>query len=125
MTEPEQAIVVPPGQIQRITGPTIAAGQSLSSALDITGSTLLRINSPAAWAAAPLSAQISSDGTQWWDVFDRDGHEFIVQVMNGGCMLLDPNRTLSACWLKFRSGSRASPIKQPADAVFSVVVKGN
>jgi len=108
-----------------LNGPTIAAGQSLSSGLDCTSGRLVRITMPAAWTGANLSFQISTDRTFYNDLFSVDGTEVIIPVVAGTAVVVAQlGSALEAIqFLKLRSGSRSYPVVQPAQRDFAVAVE--
>ncbi len=108
-----------------LNGPIIAAGQSLSSGVDCTGASILRITMPAVWTPANLSFQISTDGVFYNDLFRGDGTEIIVPVVPGTAVVLAQLKDyLEAIgYLKVRSGSRGWPIIQPAQRDFAIAVQ--
>jgi len=109
--------------LQLINAPIIRAGQSLSSAVDCTGGTIVRINMPLDWLVADLTFQVSADNVAYWDVFERDGTEFkFHQIAAKAAVLVSSIFSQSVGWVKFRSGTRDRPIIQPADRQFQIVL---
>ena len=93
-----------------LTGPIIAASGSLSSGLDCTGGSIVRIAMPDVWTPANLTFQVSTTGSDWTDLFDDDGREVTLTVRPGGSVLASNNTNLRAlAFVKFRSGSREFP----------------
>jgi hypothetical protein len=113
-----------------LPGPTIARGESLSNAVDCGGHQILRIITPDAWDAAPLTFQLSPDSTKFNDLYQIQATtsafvpwETAVPVVPIGASLAMPSDTGSRIfWLRFRSGSRSLPVPQQADRVFSLVL---
>src|SRR3954464_9174665 len=64
--------------LQVLNGPTIAAGESLSDALDCTAGPLVRITIPAEFTPANLTFQLSSDGVGYNDLYDVHGNEITI-----------------------------------------------
>lgn len=111
---------------------TISAGQSMSTALEISVMVrVMRIGMPAAWDSAPLTFQVSPDGTNFQDLYH------VIQSVEGGwvpyeatvldapangILLLPPEAGFNVGWLKLRSGTRALPVKQSAARQFAIVV---
>ena len=104
---------------------TIANGTSLSNAMQIFGS-ITRIEIPAAWTAAALTFQVSSDGVTFIDLYD----EFNTEVLIASASI--PTGTKRAIrlkladwtnllWLKLRSGTTGSPVNQGAERLIVVV----
>lgn len=109
--------------IQVLLGPTILAGESLSSGLDCTMGDLLRLTMPIEWTTAPLTFQISTDGVAYNDVFNLEGFEVTLPVVverSAVLVPLDVGKAIS--WIKFRSGTRMEPIPQEADRAFAVAI---
>jgi hypothetical protein len=106
--------------IQIINGPIIAAGQSLSDALDCSAGQLIKITMPGNWVPAELTFQTSSDGVLYNDIFERDGSEVMCSVHPGTAIIGLP---LMVGWIKFRSGTRARPVPQPELREFAVAIE--
>lgn len=106
-----------------IDGPTIAAGESLSDALDCTNGALVRLTMPSGWTPANLSFQISPDNiAPYSDLFDYQGHELMMAVTPGITVLFPPDFMAGIPFIKFRSGSRTRPIPQQAQRKFSTSI---
>ena len=74
-----------------VTQPTIAAGQSLSSVLNLSGQNvgLLRIICPAAWTGnAWLTFQMSNDNTTFYDAYDYTGLIFVSRVVPNAMVIV-------------------------------------
>lgn len=109
---------------------TIASGQSVSAAIDLSGTVLVALVVPAAWTTAALTflASPTKDGT-FGDVYGDDGVEVAVgsgSVVAGRVIVpagilenLAPLR-----FLKIRSGTAAVAVNQAADRNLSLIVKG-
>src|SRR5580765_7995138 len=74
---------------------TIVNRTSLSGAIDCSAAPPVRISAPAAWTAANLSFQVSSDGTTFEDLFDTTGKEVMVNVMPGTVVRLSAGFAVS------------------------------
>ena len=108
-----------------LVGPTIAAGESLSDGIDCSGtspSDLVRIVMPAEWTDAPLTFQLSNDGISWNDAFTMDGYEVQAVAVANSVVIVPLTVGRSVGWIKIRSGSRADPIAQEAERVFTMVL---
>lgn len=111
---------------------TIAAGASLSSALNLdnltlVGQRLFGIIMPAAWTAANLTFQGSWDGgITWYDLLDAESGAAIVAVATAGkaAVLRDPTVFAAVPWLRARSGTEATPVAQTADRQLVLVLRG-
>jgi hypothetical protein len=103
---------------------TIPAGQSLSSAIDCTAGAPIMVFMPMEWTDARLTFQVSYDGTNWRDVFDRNAQEVAVNIRPGTAVRMTSEWTESALggWIRIRSGSRVTPMPQAADRVFMLMI---
>ena len=99
----------------------IAAGQSLSPAVDVGVGELVRLYMPAQWTPAHLSFQMSPDNTVYGDAFDLAGKEMLINV-TPGAVIVTGLIWRALAWMKFRSGSRAQPVNQDAVRAFKLVV---
>jgi hypothetical protein len=105
---------------------TIAAGASLSGPVSLGALTLVGISMPATWTPAPLTFQVSPDGSTWQELYDGAGNEVTIFAAAGQFIipLLDP----SYLWrgvnmLQVRSGTLAAPVNQIAAAVVNIVTR--
>ncbi|WP_340667864.1 hypothetical protein [Bradyrhizobium ottawaense] len=115
-------MATPSGNLIVINGPAIAAGESLSDPVDVTMGRVVRITMPADWLNAPLTFQVSTDGVFFNDLFDSAGHEVTFIVQPGvGVVVLSEN-SVSFGYVKFRSGTRDTPVPQPTEREFAVAV---
>jgi hypothetical protein len=111
--------------LQVLNGPVIEAGQSLSSGLDCTAGTIVRLTMPAVWSGANLSFQISSDGQGYNDLFAIDGKEIVIPVVAGTAVVVAPlsDYLKAVAFLKVRSGTRSHPVIQPEKRDFAVAIE--
>jgi hypothetical protein len=104
-----------------ISGPVIAAGQSLSSVLDLSKASdlgLRRITMPAQWTGtAWLTFQFSLDNANFHEVVWPDGSPLIVTVVPNATAFLRHD-VWRLGYFKFRSGSAANPVIQTAARTF-------
>jgi hypothetical protein len=115
-----------------VSGAIIAAGESLSNAVDCTGCTrLVRIIAPDDWTGgAPLSFQLSPDNSTYHDLYHvvmpgvaYNTYEVVVPNPRPGSTLTLPiDLGQDVAWLKVRSGTHAAPVVQEADREFSFVL---
>ena len=107
---------------------TIPAGEALSSAANCGGSRVVRIVSPSGWTAAPLTFQLSSDGENWADLYHVSpenlfGYEVAVpKVVPGATTAMPAGMGSFVAWVRVRSGTRTTPVKQAEDRSFGIVV---
>lgn len=105
-----------------IDGPIIAADESLSEGIDLTGKTLKRITMPAAWDNAILSFQISTDGNFYNDLHFADGLEVTMLITPGAAVIVPLSFADAYNFIKFRSGTAKNPVVQTAPRQFAVAV---
>jgi hypothetical protein len=103
-----------------VNGPTIAAGESLSSALDCSQGNAIAVFIPDTWKSALLTFQLSPDGQFFGDLFDKSAREIAVNVIAGTVVQIDPDSRLGSAFVKFRSGSRNGPMIQTEQQVFKI-----
>lgn len=110
--------------INLVNGPTIAAGQSLSTVIDCSAATqgIKRILMPPAWTSAWLSFQVSPDGTTFQDLYWPNGAPVVVTVVAGTTIVTNSD-LWQAAYFKFRSGSAATPIPQAQARNFRCVLQ--
>jgi hypothetical protein len=113
------------GPFAVIAGPTIGAGEYLSSILNVsTGNAgIVRITMPDAWTGnAWLMFQISQDGTYFSDLVWPNGSPVVVTVVPGATVVTQTD-TWQAAYFKFRSGRAATPIPQLEERKFICVTR--
>ena len=99
-----------------VDGPTIAAGESLSDGVDVSGGKVIRITlpGPEEWRKANLTFQVSSDGNYFNDAWNDKGEEIMVPGVPHWCTIFVSGMHLEHIgWLKIRSGTRDHPVVQP------------
>jgi hypothetical protein len=107
--------------IPSVVTATILAGESLSSAVDLTAATPVAIYVPSTWQSAIVTFQMG-DGQFFGDLFDRMAREVSVNVEAGTVVQINPDNSLGALFLKLRSGSRSNPIVQSVQQDFKVFI---
>lgn len=106
-----------------INGPKIAAGESLSDAVDCSAGSLVRITMPPEWTTAPITFQFSTDGTFFNEMCDLDGYAVTIKDMWPGSGVIVPEHVGRAiAHIKFRSGTAGNPIPQEAERWFAVAI---
>jgi hypothetical protein len=118
-----------------IRGCIISAGQSLSNAVDCSGSTrVIRINMPPEWDGANLTFQLSPDGNVFHDLYNvtipstggADAfhtYEAVVARPHANSVIVVPlGFGTGVSFLKVRSGTSGVPVIQSADREFSFVI---
>jgi hypothetical protein len=111
-----------------LVGPTIFGGQYLSDPIDCSGfDRVIRIIVPSGWNGAPMTFQLSPDGTDFHDLFHVDPHTFfgfeviVPRPVPGAMITLPPGMSLALNWLKIRSGTASLPVAQDVDCAFQLV----
>ena len=105
---------------------TIPSGSSVSPAVDLQNTALVGFFAPAAWTTAALQIQASADGsTNWGPIIDQYGSAISSWT---ALTALYPYSIDSAAMLPFRyirflSGTVATPVNQGADRVFTVLMR--
>ena len=104
---------------------TFAINTSLSNAIDRRHRSALGIFSDAAWTAAALTAQVSDDGVTWYNVYDRYGTEWTCQLATDARRFvpLDIGDWASGRYIRFRSGTAATPVNQTAARELHLLVR--
>jgi len=105
---------------------TIAINTSLSSALDLLGCELVAIAMPAAWTAAGLTFQGSSDGTTYYNVYDDAANELGVTAAASQYIVFDTNTKdnfRGIRWIIVRSGTAAAAVNQLAARTITLVAR--
>lgn len=113
--------------IRSTTTATIANGASVSGTVDLTDTSLLGFIAPAAWTTAELNIEVSVDNTNWVTAGVLDGSGSNVSrwsaVTAGAAYSVDVVNMLPYRFVRFRSGTAASPVNQGADRAFTVITR--
>lgn len=102
---------------------TIANGASLSSAIDLQGTSVVAIQMPSAWTAANLTFQGSNDDSTFDNLYDSSGTEVQVTAAASRYIAITPTNFQGVRYLKIRSGTSGSAVNQAADRVLVLVSK--
>jgi hypothetical protein len=70
---------------------------------------------PAAWTAANLTFQVSHDGTNFFNLYDKDGTEYTVTADASRAIILPLSDWVGIEHLKIRSGTAAAAVNQGAE----------
>ena len=105
----------------RVKSVTIPAGSSVSEGAHVTEMSLVGVYMPAAWTAAGLALEVSTDNATWLPVYNTDGGSVYAATV-GTSRYVPINRalTLGAIYLRVRSGTTAVPVNQVAAAVIGL-----
>lgn len=103
------------------------SGGTVSSAVYVGHGRVTQIDIPNPWAdlgsPATLTFQGSSDGVNYFDLYDVLGNEITVVVANPGLTIVLPDGMLNALWLVVRSGPGANPIVQTDGATLQITIR--
>lgn len=103
---------------------TILDGQSLSDAVHLNNATLVGLYVPASWDAADITFQVSRNGSTWSNVRDAEGNEVTLTGFSAGDYIALPAGAFHGIeYLRFRSGTAASPVTQGGDAALIAVIR--
>lgn len=105
-----------------LIGPTIAAGENISNALNVSSGGVYRIVMPNVWTSAVITFQLSYDGNEFYNVYDRDGNETLMRCEPMSVVPIG-EYLFYIHSLKIRSGTRREPVAQPLAAVFKVILE--
>lgn len=109
---------------RRVVPFAIASGASLSGGINLADLIPSVILMPAAWDAAAITAQISPDGTNWWNLYDT-ATELSLTVAVDRAQVLTASLFAAAPgpWWRLRSGTLASPVTQTAARTLIVICR--
>ncbi len=118
----EEAWRVTTSWVLNLVTAVIGAGDSLSAAADLTGKgQVVGLITDAAWDAAPITFQVSADGTSYFNL-RYNGSEFAESNPGASAYVaLDPVPFTGALKIKVRSGTSGSAVAQ-ADATTVTLV---
>ena len=107
---------------------TIASGASLSSAVDLSNKRLARIVIPSGWTTANLTVQTSYDGTNYADLYDKDGAVYTITVGGASRAIMVPLADfIGVQYLKLRSstvsGTTITAVNQGAERSLILVAQ--
>lgn len=103
---------------------TIAAGESLSTVVELGVSTMCGVVLPAAWTAAKVSFESSVDGVTFGPVYDMAG--VIGSAANQAAndvISVDPARFLGFSYIKIRSGVPGALVNQVDSRTLTVIAR--
>jgi hypothetical protein len=131
ITSPPTMATTPKGDtmLKVLNGPTIAAGESLSDAIDCSAGQLVAITMPEGWSdaqgnkGASLTFQYSPDGQTYSELCSIDGFAVTVpQVVPGSTVVVSADVGRATAWLKLRSGSAGNPVAQEEARTFALSI---
>lgn len=103
-------------EIKETVTVTIAVGAALSGALNVGGMCPLLIETPAGMEGAALTFQVSSDDTNFFDLYDEAGNEVSIPAGASRAIRLDPMDFYAASSIKVRTGTSGAPTNQAGAA---------
>lgn len=83
----------------------VSSGETVSAAIDLRGTTLCGVLTPASFEGTALTFQASADGTNFFPVKNGDGTDFSVTVAANTYTKLDPADFAGIQNLKIVSGT--------------------
>ena len=101
----------------------IAAGESLSEAIDCSGGQLVRITLPDNYTEADtpiMSFQASADGVAFHDFVNDEGQQIVITARKDTTILVMQPWTRAIGHLKVRSGSKDNPKPQDEECTVAV-----
>jgi hypothetical protein len=109
---------------------TLHAGQSVSDAVDCTGSDAVRLIMPDGWTgSAPITFQLSPDGTSYHNLYHFVPDQMLTYEVTlprpvpGSVLTFPTGLGLKPDWVKIRSGTAGIPVPQEADRTFTLVLE--
>jgi hypothetical protein len=103
---------------------TILSGASLSDAISLANRHLMSIIIPAAWTAAALTFQFSTDGITYYNAYSLTAELTANTTATAANQIVNIPSTdafHSARYLKIRSGTSGTAVNQLANRVLTVV----
>ncbi len=103
---------------------TIAAGGSLSEAVNLVGKRVCALRSPSAVTGTTYTFEVSTDGVNFAPFYDQTGTE--VTAIHGGTARVtqvDPAQFAAVTHIRVRSGTLASPVTQTTAKVITIAAR--
>lgn len=105
---------------------TIANGGSLSAAVDLGPERLVGLITPAAWTAAAITFDVSSDGSTYAPLYDSAGVEVSIPsasiaINAARAFTLDAATFAAWQYVKVRSGVNGAAVAQGAERFVTLV----
>jgi len=97
---------------------TIPAGNSLSNSVDCSAGRPVFLGTPENWTPAAFTFEISMDGVNFYELVDASGNVRHFNFAPGAGMPFTATWAQYIVAVKIRSGSKAFPVEQDADASF-------
>ena len=112
--------------VRAVTALTIANAASVSDVLDLDRTALLGFIAPAAWTAAALNIEVSTDNSTWASAVLGSSNAAVGSwsaVVASNAYSVDMVALLPFRYVRLRSGTFAVPVAQGAARVFNVVTR--
>jgi hypothetical protein len=113
-------------QNRQLLNAVIASGTSVSQSIDLSFHVLVGFVTPAAWTTAAIDLEVSIDGTTWFtNMYDSLGVAtgiYLSPVVSSG-YAVDALALIPYNFVRFRSGTSASPVNQAAARTISVITR--
>lgn len=118
-----EVVALAPALLQEVPV-TIADGESLSGAADLTGrGTPVAVITDADWDTNAMTFQGSVDGVLYSDLRVAGVEVSIAGVVASSLEPLDPQQMLACQHLRVRSGTSVAPVNQVGDTVVTIVCR--
>lgn len=118
-----EVVALAPALLQEVPV-TIADGESLSGAADLTGrGTPVAVITDADWDTNAMTFQGSVDGVLYSDLRVAGVEVSIAGVAASSLEPLDPQQMLACQHLRVRSGTSVAPVNQVGDTVVTIVCR--
>lgn len=112
------------GGPRQTTTVTIADSASLSGAsIDLGGYGLVGLMTPSGWSTQAITFQVSQDGSNWFNLYDKDGEVVLASVPASAYVALNPATFYGARYVKVRSGTSGSAANQSGGDVVTLVYR--
>lgn len=105
------------------TTATIASGGSLSGAIDLGNNVLCAIIMPSSWNTANITMQASADGTNYFNVYDKDGTEYTIVAAASRYIVVPVTQVAPIRYIKLRSGTSGTAVTQSNSRAITVVMR--
>lgn len=102
---------------------TIAPSESLSNPVKLGERKHVGLIMPAAWDAADITFQVSYDGVNYGNLYDKSGAEVSTKAAASQAIQIGDFDLAPWVYIKIRSGTAALPVVQTAARTIQVVMK--
>jgi hypothetical protein len=102
---------------------TWGIGDTLSSILDCTTTSVVFAIIPDNWTDARISFQVSIDGIKFYDAVSGRSGDYEIVATPGTAIVVDPSWAGSAAYIRVRSGHRLNPVPQQEAVTMTVAMQ--